>query len=141
MRKGILLFLIPAVIPTVIVAGAFPAQAQQMGELQEPVIIAQATDPAAIAEEFVNRLGQQQFAAAVQDYDTPAQDVTTQTLQLSWNDIVAESGPFQGVELAQLVSQEGSESIVRVVCKFGQGNRELFVQLSGSEVASFSAVD
>lgn len=134
--KRTLFLLMPALLGLL----ALPAQAQQPVVVQEAEVIAQ-FDPAALAEEFIISMAQQQFAAAVQDYSASVTDVTTQTLQQNWNDIIAESGSFQGIVSSQTLDQTGSEAIVLVRCQFAQTPRDLFVVVSGASIADFSPAE
>ncbi|GAB4433002.1 MAG: hypothetical protein OHK0035_16590 [Cyanobacteria bacterium J069] len=140
MKSAFLFVLIPAVL---LVGAARPeAHAQSVPETRQ---ISQVS-LTAIAESFITRLGDQQFESAVADYNVSFQgvnDVNTRSVQTYWNDIVAESGPFQRIIRSNVISdgRPDGESVVSVNCQFGRTNRELFVVLSGTDVASFSPVE
>ncbi|MGG6294747.1 hypothetical protein ACQ4M4_10000 [Leptolyngbya sp. AN02str] len=137
MKATISLLLAPAALATVIV----PVQAQQISMPTETILIAQGSDPVSVAQDFINKLGQRQFATAVQEYDAIAQDVSTQSIQQYWNDILATSGAFQQIIDAQLIAQSGPEAVVLVSCQFERDRRDLFVLLADDGVTSFNVVE
>jgi hypothetical protein len=136
-KTTISLLLAPAAFAAVII----PAQAQQIPIPAETILVAQGSDPVSVAQDFINKLGQRQFATAVQEYDAIAQDVSTQSIQQYWNDILAASGPFQQIIDAQLVDQSGGEAVVLVSCQFERDRRDLFVLLADDGVTSFNVVE
>lgn len=120
------------------------AQAQSLSGSDVPSIqgqIAQSTDPAAIAQQFVTQLATGQYTAAVQSYDpTVSSTVTPQTLQATWSDLVDRNGAFRGVRGTQVLQNDASGTVVLVNSQFEQATKDVFVVLSGDRIINFSAV-
>lgn len=120
------------------------AQAQSTSSSFVPPVhgqIAQASDPAAIAQQFVTQLANGQYGVAAQSYDpTLSSTVTPQTLQVTWSDLVNQNGAFQGVRRTQVLQNDATGTVVLVSSQFEQATRDVFVVLAGDRVVNFSAV-
>ncbi|NJR60298.1 MAG: DUF3887 domain-containing protein [Cyanobacteria bacterium CRU_2_1] len=136
--------LIPALLlPAVLVVSTLPAYAQSHQETDSfplPQQIAQAEDVTTIAQDFISLLAGGQFNDALRWYDsTAATTISSDTLQASWNDIVAANGAFQRQISTQAIPSDGSgQSTVIVTCEFEQGSRDLFITFTGNQIVSFS---
>ncbi len=136
-KLSISLLLAPAAVASL----SIPAFASGILPPTETILVAQGSDFVSVAQDFVVRLGQQQFTSATQDYDAIAQDVTTQSLQQYWNDIVSASGSFQQVVDIQLLEEGEGEALVLVSCQFERDRRDLIVLLTNNGVTSFNVVE
>ncbi|MBW4652730.1 MAG: DUF3887 domain-containing protein [Kaiparowitsia implicata GSE-PSE-MK54-09C] len=136
-KLSISLILAPAAVASLTI----PTFANEMAPPTETILVAQGSDFVSVAQNFVTRLGQQQFTSATQDYDAIAQDVTTQSLQQYWNDIVSASGSFQQIIDTQLLEEGEGDALVLVSCQFERDRRDLIVLLTNDGVTSFNVVE
>ncbi|MCT7971008.1 DUF3887 domain-containing protein [Laspinema olomoucense] len=114
-------------LATVAVLDTLPAQAQTFQPLQGVEAIAQATPMVSQAEEFVSLLADGEFNQALQKYDAIArQNITPETLETTWQDLVDKSGDFQEIVSTEVVPGEEQE-VVLVTTRFEQETVVLFV--------------
>jgi hypothetical protein len=128
-------------------AGSLPAQAQDASPQQSPPPMAQplsAADVVSAAQQFVNLLSTEDYAAARQMYDlTTNSTVTPGTLQANWEDIINQLGAFQSVADTRTLPLENPEggTMAIVTVQFENGSRDLYIVYSSTyRVVSFDTV-
>jgi hypothetical protein len=136
MKKFIATLLIPAaLIPAAM--SILPTQAQAA-----PVqIMAEGGDVAAIAQDFVNLLGQENYSGALGSYSSGS-GVSSASLQQTWQDLVAVNGAFQAQVGAPLVGGAGGGAqVVVVTCQFEQGMRDVVVNFVDGQIVDFTVAE
>jgi hypothetical protein len=134
MKKIIATLLIPAAVLSASLISA-PAQA-----LPAPIILADASDVSAIAQDFVSQLGQENYGSALGSYSSGS-GVSTASLQQTWQDMVAVNGALQGQVSAEVVGGSGSAQVVVVTCEFEQGMRDVVVNFVDGQIVDFSVAE
>ncbi|MBO0348193.1 DUF3887 domain-containing protein [Phormidium pseudopriestleyi FRX01] len=126
-------------LATVAVVDTLPAQAQSFQPLQGVEAIAQTTPMVSQAEEFVSLLADGEFNQALQKYDGIAREnITSETLETTWQDLVDKSGDFQEVVSSETVPGEGQDMVL-LTTRFEQDTVVLFVIFDGEqEINSFT---
>lgn len=120
-------------LATVAVVDSLPAQAQNFQPLQGIEAIAQTTPMVTQAQEFISLLADKEFSQALQKYDATArQNITPETLETTWQDLVEKSGDFQEVVSSETVQGDGQE-VVLLTTQFEQDTVVLFVIFDGEQ--------
>lgn len=120
-------------LATVAVVDSLPAQAQVFQPLEGMEVIAQATPMVSQAEEFVSLLANGEFNQAFQKYDAIAREnITPETLETTWQDLVEKSGDFQEVVSSETVPGE-EQDVVLLTTRFEQDTVVLFVIFDGEQ--------
>ncbi len=122
-----------AFLATVAVVDTLPAQAQSFQPLKGVETIAQATPMVSEAEAFVSLLADGEFNQALQKYDAIArQNITPETLEITWQDLVAKLGDFQEIISTETVPGE-EQDVVLLTTRFEQDTVVLFVIFDGEQ--------
>jgi hypothetical protein len=134
-------------LATVAVIDGLPAQAQLSEPLSEVKsipfggrnVMAQATPLVSQAEEFVSLLARGEFNQALQKYHPMAQTtITPETLEITWQDLVAESGEFQEIVATETV-QGDDQGAVLMTTRFEEDTVVLFIIFNEQqEIHSFT---
>lgn len=120
-------------LATVAVVDSLPAQAQVFQPLEGMEVIAQATPMVSQAEEFVSLLADGEFNQAFQKYDATAREnITPETLETTWQDLVEKLGDFQEVVSSETVTGE-EQDVVLLTTRFEQDTVVLFVIFDGEQ--------
>ncbi|WP_254564062.1 DUF3887 domain-containing protein [Oscillatoria sp. HE19RPO] len=120
-------------LATVAVVDSLPAQAQSFQPRQGVEVIAQGTPMVSQAQEFVSLLADGEFNQALQKYDATAREnITPETLETTWQDLVEKSGDFQEVVSSETVQGEDQE-VVLLTTRFEQDTVVLFVVFDGEQ--------
>ncbi len=114
-------------LATVAIVDALPTQAQVSEPLMGVESLAQATPIVSEAEEFVSLLAEGEFDTALQKYDTVAQEnISPETLETTWQDLVAKSGDFQEIVSAETAEGDG-QKVVLMTTRFEEDTVVLFI--------------
>lgn len=114
-------------LATVAVVDSLPAQAQSFQPLKGVEMMAQATPMVSQAEEFVSLLADGEFNLALQKYNATAREnITPETLETTWQDLVDKSGDFQEIVSSEMVPGDEQE-VVLLTTRFEQDTVVLFV--------------
>ena len=106
---------------------AMPAYADSKRETNPVQILAQSNSQQAIARDLITLLATGEFEEAVEKYDFQ-QDVTAESLELDWNDLIEQNGAFE----EQLEIVENKDNVVVIRCKFQEKTIDLIVVLNDS---------
>ncbi|MCU0567519.1 MAG: DUF3887 domain-containing protein [Oculatellaceae cyanobacterium Prado106] len=130
-------FFVALMIPAALILGAVPAQAQGSAIVAAPMQVAQVSDVSMMAEEFMMRLDMADFSGAVGMYSSAA-NVSSESLQQTWQDVIATNGELQEQLGMETVSDSGDSQVVLVTCQFEQGMREVYINFVNGKVVDFS---
>ena len=120
-------------LATVTVVHTLPAQAQSFPPLQGVEAMAQATPMVSQAQEFLSLLADGEFNQALQKYNPIAREnVTPETLETTWQDLVDKSGDFQEIVSTQTVPGE-EQDVVLLTTRYEQDTVVLFVIFDGEQ--------
>lgn len=136
-------------LPAIFTLSSVPVQAQQLepsqsSQLATPQAIAQASNITSIAEEFIGLLSGGQYSAALQQYDSVVSNgISSDSLELTWQDVESANGILQRQVSSRsvLIDQQTLSYAVIVTCEFERGTRDVLVTILGDQVIGFSLVE
>jgi hypothetical protein len=121
MKKYLSLLLLGSLV----LGAAMPAYAEIQSESTSGRLVAQSDAQVATAEDLISLLAAGEFEDAVKKYDFN-QDVTAESLETDWDDLIEENGAFQ--QQVEVVASR--ENIVVIRCEFADKTIDLIVVLN-----------
>ncbi|MBD2463857.1 DUF3747 domain-containing protein [Oscillatoria sp. FACHB-1407] len=145
MKKCTPLLLLPAILAASVLP---PALSQQSTPQSTPVgqssnrLIAQSTDIASAAQQFVDLLTGNDFETALQSYSPAVREtLTSASLQQNWEDITNANGAFRQQVRTRVTPLNASSntSIAVVTAEFENGTYDIILQFDGSGIVSLDS--